>query len=72
MRLRDALKLPLAGRRKYADGITELRDSEGYYWTSTPDGLAERTSYAIVLRSVSPGTWSHYRSYGFSVRCLAD
>ena len=43
--------------------------SFGYYWSSTPNGSSG--AYYLYLDSGSVSTYSYYRYYGFSVRCVA-
>ncbi len=62
------IKLPLAGRRGgYFDDSVDYDGSEGYYWSSTVDGLD-----VWALTFYSDGAYTYYgcRVYGKSVRCL--
>ena len=66
-----SLYLPAAGnRRYYGGGPLTNRGHTGYYWSSTQNG---GTSYSMRLYSdgSSPNN-NHYRTYGFSVRCIAE
>ncbi|MCT3702570.1 hypothetical protein HZQ89_09095 [Elizabethkingia anophelis] len=63
------LMLTAAGYRNYADGALRLRGHTGKYWSSS-----EATSNASYLNfdSSSVGVYNSIRSYGFSVRCVAE
>jgi uncharacterized protein (TIGR02145 family) len=74
----DNLMLPAAGARRGIDGTLYSRGSYGYYWSSTEYS----TSYALYLTfySASASTLNgisfvgnhHTRSFGCSVRCIAE
>ncbi len=56
----------------YVDDFSvRSRGSVGHYWSSTPRDLAIN-AYRLALGSdiVIPGTYSTYKSYGASVRCV--
>ncbi|WP_337050797.1 FISUMP domain-containing protein [Elizabethkingia meningoseptica] len=63
------LMLPAAGYRSYTDGTLSSRGYYGLYW-----GSSEATSYAYYLHffSSSVNVYTSYRTYGFSVRCVAE
>ena len=65
-----SLTLPAAGYRYNTSGALNIRGSNGYYWSS-----AENGSSAYVLgfgsSSVTP-TINLTRTFGFSVRCIAE
>ncbi|WP_236709664.1 fibrobacter succinogenes major paralogous domain-containing protein, partial [Elizabethkingia ursingii] len=63
------LMLPLAGYRYYADGTLLNRGSNGVYWSSSVS-----TSLAYYLDFISSSVYvnSSARTYGFSVRCVAE
>ncbi|MCT3735028.1 hypothetical protein HZQ80_12650 [Elizabethkingia anophelis] len=63
------LMLPAAGYRDDSDGALSNRGSNGYYWSSS-----EATSLASYLNfnSGSVDVGNHYRTLGFSVRCVAE
>jgi hypothetical protein len=65
----SALKLPLAGYRRYSYGTLNSVGSNGYYWSS-----AVSSSYArnLYFNSSNAGMSNNYRAYGFSVRCIKD
>ena len=64
------LTLPAAGYRTTANGALLNRGSIGYYWSSTEDSS---NAYRLNFNSsnVNPAHL-HFRSYGFSVRCIAE
>ncbi|MCT4329544.1 fibrobacter succinogenes major paralogous domain-containing protein [Elizabethkingia anophelis] len=63
------LMLPAAGYRGNSDGALNSRGSFGVYWSSS-----EATSYAYSLYFGSSSVYVSYynRTYGFSVRCVAE
>jgi len=65
-----SLTLPAAGSRDYTSGALGYRGGSGIYWSSTEYGS---DAYALYFNSsfVSPAN-SFNRSYGFSVRCIAE
>jgi hypothetical protein len=63
------LKLPMAGRRNDINGSLSYVGSYGYYWSSTVDGVY---SYQLFFYSNYAGTFSSFRAYGLSVRCLKN
>jgi uncharacterized protein (TIGR02145 family) len=66
----DNLMLPAAGFRISSNGSLFFRGSDGYYWSSTENG----TGNAWFLKFISTGAnmINFYRSYGYSVRCIAE
>ena len=63
------LKLPMAGLRDYGNGSIWSVDNIGYYWNSTisstfPQYLYFNNSTALLS--------THYRTGGFSCRCIKD
>jgi len=65
----NSIFLPAAGYRSFSNGTLGDVGSWGYCWSSTQDG-----SYAYDLYFLSSNAfegWSS-RSYGFSVRCVAE
>jgi uncharacterized protein (TIGR02145 family) len=67
----DALFLPTAGLRSTSNGSLNFRGIYGYYWSSTADG--SYNGHYLGLNSVDQGTGNNFsRSYGFSVRCVAE
>lgn len=63
------LKLPAAGYRGHANGVLSFVGTVGFYWSSTAD-----TNYSRYLYFSSSDAYmaSHYRSNGFSVRCIQN
>ncbi|MBO7132144.1 InlB B-repeat-containing protein [Candidatus Saccharibacteria bacterium] len=48
------------------------RGSNGYYWTSLSNSNTSSYYLSLSTTSVSPGTAGNIKSYGQSVRCVAD
>ncbi|MDV3659237.1 hypothetical protein CMU70_02055 [Elizabethkingia anophelis] len=63
------LMLPAAGYRYVSDGTLFNRGSNGYYWSSS---VATSNAYYLRFDSSSVGVSNHVRTYGFSVRCVAE
>ena len=67
----DQLMLPAAGYRDFVNGALYYRGNYGYYWSST-----EFDNFnAWYLFFYSSGTITYYfysRTYGLSVRCVAE
>ena len=65
----DNLMLPAAGFRFNLNGALYNRGAAGYYWSSTENGTA--TAWHL---SFLGGAFTGYsnRTYGFSVRCIAE
>lgn len=66
----NALYLPAAGYRSYSTGQLGYRGNYGYYWSSTQDGTNH--AYEMHLNSSGAGTNTTRRTYGQSVRCIAE
>jgi uncharacterized protein (TIGR02145 family) len=71
----DNLMLPAAGVRDGYNGVLYFRGSNGDYWSSTEYGTGN--AWYLYFRSAGAGTDYYYdiydnRSYGFSVRCIAE
>jgi hypothetical protein len=64
------LFLPAAGHRNHSLGRLYYSGFNGYYWSATTYGTF---SYYLTITSgnVVPASYT-YRSYGFSVRCVAE
>jgi len=63
--------LPAAGSRY--DTSLYYVDSIGYYWSSTVNDSNSNDAYGLRLDSSSKGTYgSYYRTYGHSVRPVAE
>ena len=66
----NSLKLPLAGYRKYSDGLLDNVGTVGYYWNSTINGTNSRSLFFnSTLLSVSS---FERRAEGNSVRCIMN
>ena len=66
----SGLFLPAAGARDFIDGTLFDRGYRGDYWSSTDSG----NYYAWSLRFYQGNalTYINYRTFGFSVRCIAQ
>lgn len=67
--INSPLKLPMAGRRDYSNGLLYNLGSISYYWSSSVNSL--RAQY---LFSDSTNAFVDFfdRAFGYSVRCLKD
>ena len=63
------LKLPVAGYRHYISGLLYATDSDGYYWTSTVDGINPRSLY---FSSSNAYILSNHGAVGNTIRCIKD
>ncbi len=61
------LKLPLAGLRHYSSAAYLNQGTNGYYWASSPYGYVVRLS-----ATQAHPAFNDPRTFGFSVRCLAN
>ena len=61
------LFIPAAGGRMYTTGGLTGVGLYGYYWSSTPNGIL---AYGLYSNPFS--TNGYVRTYGFSVRCVAE
>jgi uncharacterized protein (TIGR02145 family) len=66
----DQLMLPAAGLRFGVNGALFNRGYGGYYWSSTEDD--DDIAWFLVFNSSDANTGSSYRTFGLSVRCVAD
>jgi uncharacterized protein (TIGR02145 family) len=64
------LFLPAAGYRYRSDGRLSSADTYGDYWSSTADGATN--AYYLDFSSGYADWYYGYRSFGFSVRCVAE
>jgi uncharacterized protein (TIGR02145 family) len=64
------LTLPAAGFRSLTDGTLTSRGGDGRYWSSTENSANARYLYFSSI-SVLPAN-SNLRTYGFSLRCIAE
>ncbi|MDR1591458.1 MAG: fibrobacter succinogenes major paralogous domain-containing protein, partial [Prevotellaceae bacterium] len=67
----DALVLPAAGVRNSGNGSLAARGVQGYYWSSTNIGSSGRVLY-FSNGFYSTTLLNPARSYGYSVRCVAE
>jgi uncharacterized protein (TIGR02145 family) len=63
------LKLPLAGNRDDIDGQLDAMGAGGIYWSSTVSSINSRS---LNFASSSAYMSTHFRTVGFSVRCIKD
>jgi hypothetical protein len=61
---------PAAGYRDVTSGGLGYVGSNGYYWSSSPNGASGCFLY-FSSTSVSPSASNGYRGYGFPARCIA-
>ena len=71
----DSLFLPAAGYRNSSDGRLYARGGDGYYWSSTAGSntiSGSTTAYYANFANGGTSTHNPSRSYGYSVRCIAE
>ena len=63
--------LPAAGNRNNTDGTLNNRGNNGNYWSSTENST---NAYNLNFNSsnVNPANSFSLRTYGFTVRCIAE
>jgi uncharacterized protein (TIGR02145 family) len=66
----DQLMLPAAGVRSKDNGALSFRGFFGYYWSSTESGFFE--AWDLVFNSSGAARQFHTRTFGLSVRCVAE
>jgi uncharacterized protein (TIGR02145 family) len=66
----DELMLPATGTRNYSDGALYFRGIRGNYWSST-ESTSDNAKF-LSFDSSSAETDSNYKTYGYSVRCIAE
>jgi uncharacterized protein (TIGR02145 family) len=66
----DQLMLPAAGYRYNDNGALNNRGSSGYYWSSTEDD--SNYAWFLYFGSSDADTGIDNRTYGLSVRCVAE
>ena len=66
----NTLFLPAAGSRGSTSGTLSNRATFGYYWSNQENGSAD--ALLLYFNSASANMGSNYRSFGFSVRCVAE
>ena len=68
----DDLMLPAAGYRNNYDGSLHSRGYYGIYWSSTQYSSYSYYAWGLIFGGSCANTYYDYRSYGFSVRCVAE
>ena len=63
------LKLTAGGYRRYSNASLNYMGSDGFYWSSSVSGTLASN---LTFYNSAAYTSSHYRAFGFSVRCLKD
>jgi uncharacterized protein (TIGR02145 family) len=66
----DQLMLPAAGYRLYVNGALLNRGYYGDYWSSAEDD--NYYAWGLYFNSSDAGTSYFGRTYGLSVRCVAE
>ena len=66
----NSLFLPAAGFRYGNDGTINYVGTRGYYWSSTE--YSSSRSYGLLFVSGSAYLYDVTKTYGFSVRCVAE
>ncbi|MCE2823004.1 MAG: fibrobacter succinogenes major paralogous domain-containing protein [Saprospiraceae bacterium] len=66
----DQLMLPAAGYRVNGNGALDDRGLYGIYWSSTENG--DSNAWILGFGNSDAGTYSYYRAFGLSVRCVAE
>lgn len=67
----NLLKLPQGGYREAYDGNIYVYGGDGYYWTSTVEGISSGV-FDIYGEGSYAGYFTIERAYGFSVRCIKN
>ena len=65
----EQLKLPMAGYNFRYNGMLNVADTRGYYWTSVTDGTLSRR---LILNEAGARISNSDRANGFSIRCLKN
>ena len=65
------LFLPTTGLRQSNTGALNFRGSYGHYWSTTIDAINKSSSYTLFMKNNSI-TSNTIRSYGLSLRCIAE
>jgi len=66
----DELMLPAAGFRNVSNGTLSNRGYSSLYWSSTEDGAI--TVFGLGFYSSDSNTYNYNRTFGLSVRCIAE
>lgn len=61
--------LPMAGNRNNSNGTLNNVGSNGYYWSSTVNGI---NAYNLNFNSSNANMNSNNRGFGYAVRCIKD
>jgi uncharacterized protein (TIGR02145 family) len=70
LRFGNLLFLPAAGYRVNSNGELLNRGSFGFYWSSTE--ISSSSAWVLTFFSSSAYTGNSDRTFGFSVRCIAE
>jgi uncharacterized protein (TIGR02145 family) len=68
----NTIFLPAGGNRGYSSGGVGSVGTQGYYWNSTPSSVNTSSASDLYLDSTRIGVGSAYRTYGHSIRCVAE
>ena len=68
----DHLMLPAAGIRSNEDGALNTRGYVGYYWSSTEFVNFGAGAWYLYCSSDAYTNFTYFRTYGLSVRCVAE
>jgi uncharacterized protein (TIGR02145 family) len=72
LKIGDALFLPASGYRHYQYGMLRYRGYYGYYWSSNADSSGYYMGFGNSGAGADYTGHNAGRSYGFSVRCVAE
>jgi prepilin-type N-terminal cleavage/methylation domain-containing protein len=67
----NALKMPMAGIRKWNDADLFVVGYFGYYWSSSPNPGTQAYYISFYTYNLTPSYYNN-RAYGFSVRCFKN
>jgi uncharacterized protein (TIGR02145 family) len=67
---RGSIFLPAAGFRYYSNGTLYCRGSYGYYWSTRMNNAT--SAYYVYFNSGGTSMYNGNRTYGLSVRCIAE
>ncbi len=70
LRFGNSLFLPAAGYRGSSNGALLSRGINGRYWSSTE--FSSSYAWYLTFNSSSASRFNNYRTFGFSVRCIAE
>jgi hypothetical protein len=63
--------LPAAGYRHYSGGTVTGRDTNGFYWSSTPGDSTRGYGLSFYSSLVTPSNYCIY-GHGFAIRCVSN